>query len=127
MMSRGASSSTASTSATGTWSTDRDYRRRAAEGRLRLIAPRRFNPQREAWLPVLHTERGGRVYTALFSNTAQAHRPGKTHDWVVLYCDRDGRERQATVVTAQRGALEGKRVVRGREADCARHHGLDYP
>lgn len=106
---------------------DEEYRRKAEEGRLRLIAPRRFNPHREAWLPVLHTERAGHEYTALFSNTGQAHRLGKTRDWVVLYYDGDGRERQATVVTAQRGALEGKRVVRGRELECARHYGLDYP
>ena len=30
-------------------------------------------PSGEAWLPVLHTERDGWHFTALFSNTAQAH------------------------------------------------------
>ena len=49
----------------------------------------RFNPTHEAWLPVLHTQRGQRHYTVLLSNTAHAHRLGKTHDWVVLYCDDD--------------------------------------
>jgi DNA polymerase (family 10) len=57
---------------------DREYREKAAVGELRLIAPRRFNPTGEAWLPVLHTRRGKRRYTALFSNTARAHRVGKT-------------------------------------------------
>ena len=56
---------------------DREYRRRAKAGDLPMIAPRRFNPRGEAWLPVLHTSRGERHYTALFSNTALAHRLGR--------------------------------------------------
>ncbi len=101
---------------------DREYREKAAAGKLRTIAPRRFNPSGEAWLPVLHTQRGARHYTALFSNTARAHQLGKTHDWMILYYD-DGRgEQQCTVITNQRGPLKGKRIVRGREADCARDY-----
>jgi DNA polymerase (family 10) len=97
---------------------DGEYRRAAAEGKLKQIAPKRFNPQREAWLPVLHTTRGKRHYTALFSNTARAHALQKTLDWVVLYYDgRDG-ERQCTVITSEFGWLEGKRIVRGREREC---------
>ncbi len=94
---------------------DREYREKAAAGALTRIAPRRFNPTRAAWLPVLHTSRGPRHYTALFSNTARAHRLGRTNDWVVIYWD-DGRgERQCTVITAERGSLRGTRIVRGRE------------
>jgi len=52
---------------------DREYRQKAESDELRRIAPRRFNPEGEAWLPILHTERNGRSYTALFSNTARAH------------------------------------------------------
>lgn len=101
---------------------DREYRDKAASGDLRTIAPRRFNPNREAWLPILHTERGKRHYMALFSNTARAHELGKTKDWVVLYYDsRDG-ERQCTVVTSSRGPLAGKRIVRGREEECFDHY-----
>lgn len=97
---------------------DHEYRTRAAMGELPTIAPRRFNPGRVRWLPVLHTSRGDRHYTALFSNTAIAHRLGRTDDWVVLYYDgRDG-ERQCTVVTETSGSLAGRRVVRGREAEC---------
>lgn len=96
---------------------DREYREKAAAGELPLIAPRRFNPTAEAWLPVLHTRRGARRYSALFSNTARAHRAGKTRDWVVLYCD-DGRgEQQCTVITATRGPRRGRRVVAGRETE----------
>jgi hypothetical protein len=98
---------------------DREYRRKVAAGALQLIAPRRFNPTRETWLPVLHTSRGRRRYTALFSNTARAHRAGKTRDWVVLYSDDGAREEQHTVITAARGPLRGQRVVAGREAECA--------
>jgi hypothetical protein len=101
---------------------DAEYRSKAEKGRLRTIAPKRFNPEQESWLPVLHTQRGDRSYTALFSNTARAHELGMTRDWVVLYFE-DGRgERQSTVVTARSGRLKGKRVVRGREEECRKYY-----
>lgn len=97
---------------------DAEYRRRAAAGDLPTIAPRRFNPEGKAWLPLLATKREGWSFTALFSNTARAHEAGKTGDWVVIYFERPGREeRQRTVVTETRGALAGRRVVRGREPE----------
>ena len=99
---------------------DADYRRRAEAGELPKIAPRRFNPAHEAWLPVLHTKRDGWNFTALYSNTAQAHELDKTDDWVVIYYERDGKEQQNTVVTETKGALKGKRVVRGREKESQR-------
>jgi hypothetical protein len=99
---------------------DREYRDKAAAGILRTIAPRRFNPRRVAWLPVLHTTRGGRRYTALFSNTARAHQLGKTRDWVVLYSDDATGEQQHTVITATYGPQRGCRVVAGRERECGR-------
>jgi hypothetical protein len=102
---------------------DREYRDEAKAGRLRLITPRRFNPGHRAWLPVLHTRRGSRHYTALFSNTALAHRLGRTHDWVVLYGDGRHEDHQATVVTARKGPLAGRRVVRGREPECLTYYG----
>lgn len=92
------------------------------EDTLKKIAPRRFNPSGDAWLPVLHTPRGSRHYTALFSNTARAHEQRKTGDWVVLYHDgRDG-ERQCTVITSEFGRLKGLRIVRGREDECEAHY-----
>jgi hypothetical protein len=99
---------------------DHEYRAKAAAGELVRIAPRRFNPMRAAWLPILHTTRGRRHYTALFSNTALAHRLNRTNDWVVIYWDDSLGERQCTVVTADRGPLAGRRVVRGREAEIER-------
>jgi hypothetical protein len=101
---------------------DQEYRRQAAEGLLTRIAPRRFNPQNECWLPLLYTRRDAWRYRALFSNTALAHRLGRTHDWVVIYFDGDGASGQRTVVTETRGDLRGRRVVRGREAECRAYY-----
>jgi hypothetical protein len=98
---------------------DREYREKAAAGLLQVIAPRRFNPRGQAWLPILHTTRGAWHVTALYSNTAAAHQLGRTRDWVVIYFyDDHHREGQHTVVTETRGPLRGQRVVRGREAEC---------
>jgi DNA polymerase (family 10) len=103
---------------------DDQYRRKAERDQLRKIAPKRFNPKGEAWLPVLHTQRQGWSFTVLFSNTALAHRSGKTHDWVVIYYEKAGAQQQGTVVTAERGPLAGKRVIRGRERECRAYYGL---
>lgn len=97
---------------------DAEYREGVRRKVLAKIAPRRFNPTGEAWLPVLHTRRGPRHYTALFSNTALAHRLHRTDDWVVLYFDGSNGDRQHTVVTGTSGPLKGLRVVRGREPEC---------
>jgi len=96
---------------------DAEYRRRAAAGTLRRIAPRRFNPSGEAWLPILHETRDGWYFTALFSNTARAHQFGATRDWVVVFYERDGQEGQCTVVTERMGPRAGQRVIRGREQE----------
>lgn len=97
---------------------DREYREKASAGRLPKIAPRRFNPSGEAWLPILHAERDGWHFTALYSNTARAHQLGRTDDWVVIYFyDHDHQEGQRTVVTETRGPSSGQRVVRGREGE----------
>ncbi|MFO7634444.1 MAG: helix-hairpin-helix domain-containing protein [Caldilinea sp.] len=97
---------------------DREYRQQAQANRLPKIAPRRFNPTGQAWLPILHTEHGKSHYTVLFSNTARAHELGATRDWVVIYRDDHDGAGQWTVVTARYGTLQGKRVVRGREHEC---------
>ena len=98
---------------------DREYRAKSARGELATIAPRRFNPEKESWLPVLHTTHQPWHFTALFSNTARAHELYKTRDWVIIYFyDDDHDEGQHTVVTETSGPLKGKRVVRGREGEC---------
>jgi hypothetical protein len=118
----GAAVKTAEPSVAEILAVDREYRDKAAAGALPTIAPRRFNPKREAWLPILHATRGERHYMALFSNTARAHQMEKTRDWVVIYYDgRDG-ERQCTVITSQRGPLIGKRIVRGREMESLEYY-----
>jgi len=99
---------------------DREYRSKAKAEQLRKIAPKRFNPKGEAWLPILHTRRGKWHFTALFSNTGRAHELDKVRDWVVLYFHSDsGGEAQRTVVTETRGPLADYRIVRGRERECS--------
>lgn len=98
---------------------DRRYRQGAGDGSLPQIAPKRFNPDGAAWLPILHTDLAGWHFTALYSNTPRAHQLGKVKDWVVIYFyDQDHEEGQHTVVTETQGPLRGRRVVRGREKEC---------
>ena len=102
---------------------DHLYRAQAEAGELRRIAPKRFNPTGDAWLPILHAQRGDWHLTVLYSNTALAHELDRTRDWVVIYFqDADGPEGRRTIVTERTGALAGKRVVRGREDECRRHY-----
>jgi hypothetical protein len=103
---------------------DREYRERTAAGTLPRIAPRRYNPANEPWLPILHTERGGRFFTALYSNSPRAHQMRKVWDWVTLYWDGDDGERRATIITARVGPLHDRRVIRGREKECEQHYGV---
>jgi hypothetical protein len=99
------------------------YRARAEAGALRKIAPKRFNPSGEAWLPVMHARHEQWHFTLLFSNTELAHRLHRTDDWVVAYFQKDtGPEGRCTLVTETRGPLAGRRVIRGRERECARYY-----
>ena len=102
---------------------DRQYRDKAEAGELPKIAPKRFNPTGEAWLPIMHSAKDEWHFTALYSNTARAHQLGQTKDWVVIYFyDKEHHEGQHTVVTETRGSLIGERVVRGREHECQDHY-----
>ncbi|MEJ2455052.1 MAG: helix-hairpin-helix domain-containing protein [Candidatus Thiodiazotropha sp.] len=104
---------------------DRLYRENAEADELPRIAPKRFNPDNQAWLPVLHTDREGWHFTALYSNTARAHELGMTDDWVVIYFyDDHQQEGQHTVVTETHGPLVGRRVVRGLESACRHYYDL---
>lgn len=100
------------------------YREKAEADELHRIAPRRFNPEGEAWLPILHIEEGGWHFTAMFSNTALAHQLNRMRDWVVIFFyDDHHQEGQYTVVTETRGPIAERRVVRGREKACRRYYG----
>jgi putative hydrolase len=103
---------------------DEEYRTEAAAGTLRKVAPRLLNPEREAWLPVMTRKHQGYKFTVMFSNTATAHKLGKTDDWVVVYFEKGEGENQCTVVTESRGPMKGKRVVRGKEKECKDHYGV---
>jgi hypothetical protein len=101
---------------------DAEYRKKAAANQLKKIAPKKFNPEGKAWLPIMSTEREGWRFTTLFSNTQRAHDLGKTNDWVVVYYDDGSGERKCTVVTEFKGELNGKRVIRGREKECSEYY-----
>jgi DNA polymerase (family X) len=97
---------------------DRLYRERAARGQLLTVAPRKFNPTGAAWLPILRITRHGHRYCAAFANTARSHQLGHDRDWVVIYRETKADFGIWTVLTSRYGALRGKRIVRGREAEC---------
>ena len=101
---------------------DADYRRQVEQHSLPLVAPRRFNPGRKAWLPVWHTERDGWIFTVMYSNSACAYRTGKRRDWVVMVYKRGETEGECTAVTEYRGPMRGRRVVRGRESECQAYY-----
>lgn len=100
---------------------DQEYRRLAERDELPRIAPRRFNPSKERWLPIMEAERDGHDFTLVFSNTRRAHELRMTREWVVIYAD-NREEYQYTVITAYSGPLRGRRIVRGREAECRRYY-----
>ncbi len=104
---------------------DAEYRKKAETDVLKKIAPKRHNPNGEAWLPILTTELEGWKFTVLFSNTARAHELGKTQDWVVVYYDKGEGEDKCTVVTEYAGPMVGKRVIRGREKECAEYYNIE--
>jgi predicted flap endonuclease-1-like 5' DNA nuclease len=103
-------------------SVDEEYRRKAKADELLRVAPRRFNPNGEAWLPILETERVGHRYKAMYSNTARAHELDTVRDWVVIFHDVAGERGQWTVITSRFGELRGKRIVRGLERECAENY-----
>jgi DNA polymerase (family 10) len=108
-------------------SVDEEYRGKAKADELLRIAPRQFNPQREAWLPILETERAGHRYKALYSNTARAHEMDAIRDWVVIFREADEEAGPWTVVTSKFGLLRGRRIVRGLEHDCAEYYAHPSP
>lgn len=102
---------------------DAQYRTEAEAGHLPHIAPKRFNPENRAWLPILHTSRDSWHFTVLYSNTELAHKLKHVYDWVIIYFyDDHHQEGQHTVVTETHGDLVGKRVIRGREQECRTYY-----
>jgi hypothetical protein len=102
---------------------DRQYRVQAAQRRLLTVAPAKDNPSRAAWLPILRVERGGYHYLAHYTNTEASRRYGRLYDWVAIFREDKEAFGQWTVVTARRGPLGGRRVVRGREQECREYYG----
>ena len=102
---------------------DAQYRYLAKAGQLRMVTPKRFNPEGKPWLPVMQLKKDGWTFNVLYSNTARAHDLNKTHDWVVVNYERSdspGEQKgQCTVVTETRGLLRGQRVIRGQAVSAA--------
>ena len=74
-------------------------------------------------MPVVTRATKQRSCRRSFSNTPRAHDLHRVYDWVVVFWEDGAQDRgQATVVTERRGALTGRRVVRGREPECARYY-----
>jgi len=102
---------------------DGEYRAKANAGKLPFITPKRFNAENKAWLPILHTSREHWHFTVVYSNSERAHKLNHIFDWVIIYFyDDHHQEGQQTVVTEIHGPLLGKRVVRGREAECHEYY-----
>jgi DNA polymerase (family 10) len=97
---------------------DEEYRSHTEDESMPRLTPQRFHAEHKPWLPLFVADRDGWRFRALFSNTALAHRLGKTHDWVVISFHDGFNSSQRTVVTETRGDLRGLRVVRGRECEC---------
>ena len=98
------------------------YRNKAQRNELHMLKPKQNNPNQRSWLPIYHKELEEWHYTCLYSNTAKAHDLDKTKDWVIIYYEKDGVEGQCTIVTEIQGHLQGKRVIRGREQECALYY-----
>lgn len=101
---------------------DREYRQMAGTDKLPRVAPNSFNPVGTAWLPVLHIQRRDRRYTAFYSNAAPAHPADASDDWVVIYRNDEVNHGRWTVITGRYNNLRGKRIIPGREFECAQYY-----
>ncbi|QDT02104.1 hypothetical protein K227x_04750 [Rubripirellula lacrimiformis] len=105
---------------------DREYRERANDDSLAKTGSVHTEKT-----PIVHAQRNGRHYTAMFSHTANANQQHATHDWVVVYRDDANAHGRWTIITSKFGKLKGLRIVRGREDDCQdyyrRHNAYHQP
>ncbi|MFG0266626.1 MAG: helix-hairpin-helix domain-containing protein [Rhodopirellula sp. JB055] len=101
---------------------DREYRQGVKEGNLMRISSSGQSSSEHASIPVMHTEREGRHYTAMFSHSARAKQQHATNDWVIIFRDDANAHGRWTVITARFGELSGFRIVLGREDDCVTYY-----
>jgi len=95
---------------------DRQYRREAERGVFRH-PPRRFNPEHQPWLPLLHTKRATSTTPAVFEH-ALAHRLRADPRLGGHLLERVGAEHQATVVTERRGPSATPVIPRPRSGNA---------
>jgi hypothetical protein len=101
---------------------DSEYRRGVQEGTLMQINSPGQDSSQHASIPVMHTEREGRHYTAMFSHSARAKQHHATNDWVIIFRDDTNAHGRWTIITARFGELSGFRIVLGREEDCVTYY-----
>ena len=87
-----------------------------------MVTPRRFNPDKKPWLPVMKIRKAGWSFNVLYSNTARAHELGKTHDWVVINYERSvrGQIQIRSVHSGHRISGSQQRNSRGEKTICER-------
>ncbi len=74
---------------------------------------------RQQTLPLpWYVERNGVTYRLDFCRNTLARRLQRTRDWVEIRFTRADQQGQRLVVTEDRGDLQGRRTVRGREREC---------
>lgn len=96
---------------------DREYRAAVANASLDQRYDSHLTPGSDVATPVLRTRRGEWSYTASYSNSETCHALHRDHDWVVVQYDNGRGDRgRVTVVTAMRGPVRGRRIVRDAES-----------
>lgn len=89
---------------------------------LRLDAEYRARIEPESLPLPWFLERDGVYYRVDLCRNTLARRLLRTRDWVEIHFTRDEQRGQRLVVTEERGDLQGRRTVRGRERECRRYY-----
>jgi hypothetical protein len=96
---------------------DREYREKAAASMLPRVPAGEGKRADDGVVPVLHARRDPWYFTAMYANGARTHSRGDDAVLVYFHSERNP-ETQRTVAGERRGPFAGRRIVRGREAEC---------
>jgi hypothetical protein len=89
---------------------------------LQLDADYRERVKAQALPLPWHLERNGVSYRVDFCRNTLARRLQRTRDWVEVRYTGPEHQGQRLVVTEERGDLQGRRIVRGRERECRAYY-----
>lgn len=98
---------------------DRLYWRKAARGELPRVAPDRFNPLAEAWLPLMHIESRGWWFSVMNANAGRADGLATAGSDVRIYFAGQGACERVRLIESVRSGSSIRRRVRGREAEAS--------